>query len=256
MPNNTNELLDAMNQIFVLGSDVTKAPYIQNDPKTGQHQIFVFSSSSDVADFIDTKTTKHLRYLSTAVPKTEIKRMFPLFARLGVDTVVLKKDTAAQPISIPLKEFLTEEEKGIHANPALSRAAIYLAQETRQRKTDITAEALKSADQNFWEALKKSQILVAVLPPHEKIKQAKKENLQFPALRYGNGDRFIPAFTDEVELNDYNRRNNSNFQAIRVPFIQLRSIYVDGLKGFMLNPHNLIQPIFYTRLEEEMKNMK
>ena len=108
-------------------------------------------------------------------------------------------------------------------NPQLQLTAIYFMQELRKQEKTKSMQELKAMEEEMMVNIHRGKYLVPI-----------QDKNKVPFMKYDNGDIYQPIFTDAGEFTKFNRENN--FQAVAMPFENLKKIVMDQSKGVVINP--------------------
>ena len=222
------EKLRSLDEICVNISKYTRMPFIYCEPETFDDQVFVYCSEEAAKDAAARFAEEHAQMNVGKIKKEKFLNFYVGLYLLGVNAVVL--DDGEQQVSIQLPDLVTRPDYSklpeghiVVENPQLQLTAIYFMQELRKPEKTKTMQELKAMEEEMMVNVQRGKYLV---PLQDKNK--------IPFMKYENGDTYQPIFTDAGEFSKFNKDNA--FQAVAMPFENLKKIVLEQAKGIVINP--------------------
>lgn len=222
------EKLRTVDEIYITLSRYTKMPFVYCEPETFDDQIFVYTSEEAAKEGAARFAEEHAEMNVAKIRKEKFLNFYVGLYLIGVNAVVV--DDGEQQISIQLGELVTRpdysklpEGRIVVENPQLQLTAIYFMQELRKQEKTKSMQELKAMEEEMMVNIHRGKYLVPI-----------QDKNKVPFMKYDNGDIYQPIFTDAGEFTKFNRENN--FQAVAMPFENLKKIVMDQSKGVVINP--------------------
>lgn len=263
------EEVRGLKEAYVLFSPLTNMPYVECEEVDYNDQIRMYAKKEDAeaaaGELEDEGIRVVVRELKTVEvqipvkadePDGEKRRMYLNQVRqhlgilpfLGVNAICYKP-AEGEAVCVELSSVLPEDfEKKIMGNsfyqPNLQLTGLYLMQEARRKKEYVDMKRLKELDEEYSSNLAKSRLIVAVLLPEGKEKEAKPDlrDCRFPYLKHQSGDIFFPLFSDIWEFQKY-AEGKKGMRPIQVPFHEITRFWVKDAKAYMINPMGYSLPL-------------
>lgn len=231
---------------LVLGSRITKHPFIVWDKEGGEDQIYAFTSEEKFKEKEKEYRTDKYAMLGIKVEQKSMKQFFIDLYSYGVSQIVVVNDEGEHAVKmenvIPKPDFskLPENQQPL-LNPSLEISVLYFLQEFTR---DIPMEEktnLRELEEEMAVNIARSKYLLPVRMTVEMPKDwdGKLEDGTFdiPYLANKEGEFYLPIFGDVVEFNKFNVQNN--MQATIVPIEQIQKMLVGKCQGAVLNPASM-----------------
>lgn len=227
-------------ELYVIFSACTRAPYVLCDPETFDDEVFVFfdleKAKKEAARFLAEKTP-------VTVAKLENRQLLLFYTSLytmGVNAMSV--DTEEGKCLVQLSDFVkragTDEQpdgKVWVENPALHLTALYYMQEFRKKPGQEADPKLKELQEEIASNFTKGSYVVAV----------QKEGNGIPLVKLNKEELFQPIFTDILEFQKFNRENNLRPLVIKAD--KIPQALPKEAKGIVLNPMGVNMPLTITR---------
>ena len=222
----------------------TRMPFLYCDPVSYADQVWIFADEDGLKEFIARFAGKKLPLLGTPVRKAQFTGFFGSLLHIGVTEIVFTENGASVPI--PIEQIVTfKDMSGIPEalrpleNPQLMLTGIYMMQEVARKVPQSEKEDLNDLQEEFLVNLARSRFLIPVQVksgPGSQEEKLKKQQFTFVNLQMKNGDRYLPAFSDNMEYQKFTQQQKKSLQVIMLPFAGLKPALPKGSKGFLLNP--------------------
>ena len=195
---------------LVLGSRITKHPFIVWDKDGGEDQIYAFTSEEKFKEKEKEYRQDKYAMLGIKVEQKSMKQFFIDLYSYGVSQIVVVSDEEEYPVKmenvIPKPDFsrLPEKQQPL-LNPSLQISVLYFLQEFTR---DIPMEektTLRDLEEEMAVNIARAKYLLPVRLTKEMPKDwdGKLEDGSFdiPYLANKEGEFFLPIFGDVVEFN-------------------------------------------------------
>lgn len=231
-------------ELFVMMSGCTKAPYIVCDEETFDDQVLLFTKA-------ETAQEKAKQLLSERIPVglAKLEKQSLLFFctslfTMGVNALLV--DDGESRDCIQVADFVKrkdpstlEEGKVWVENPELHLTALYYMQELRRMEKPVMTEQMMEWQEEIAAYFGRGRYLVA-LPV---------EGKGIPLVKAKNGEVFQPIFTDAMEYEKFNREKK--FRAVVVESAKLSQLLPAEAQGVILNPLGVNMPLNIKRSTPE-----
>ena len=220
--------LQTSKELYVLMSPCTKLPFVVCDEETADDQIFIYENTADIE-------REAKRFIEKKQPvqfmKIDNKGFLGFYSNLftmGVNCIVLngftENEYRVQIAELVKRPGSNQPEKSPWIeNPALHLTAIYFMQEVRRQKLTEMPEECKEMMEEILRNFEKGKFIAVY-----------KENEGAPLLKLQNGDVYQPIFTDLIEFQKFNKKQE--FKAVGTTSAGLLKMLAKEAKGFTINP--------------------
>lgn len=216
-------------EIYTIASMCTKMVYVQCDAETFDDEVFVFLKLEDAQKAAQILAAKKEPVSLVKVDNKQLLRFFSNLYSIGVNCVVVDKDTDHRQ-SFQLREIVHRaEEKELPdgkirvENPELVLTAVYLMQKTLRLRQNMGEQEIKDLQDEIMAHFFKGRYIVAF-----------EADKGIPLLKDKNGDAYQPVFTDIMEFQKFNRENR--FRTAVIPAEKLPELLAPETKGVTINP--------------------
>lgn len=229
-------------ELFILYSGATRCPYVMCDPETCDDTASVYFTE-DAAK----AAAEVLRGAKNAVNVVRLEsRHFLLFYTslytMGINALAVNQDGVRTLIQLSevVNRAKPEEKEGKVwiENPSLHLTALYLMQEVRRQPGKGQEESVKALLEEAIADFAKGRFIQPVTGEHKAV----------PLVQLPNGEKYQPVFTDIMEFEKFNRKNQ--FQALVVDGAKIPRILVKEAVGVAVNPLGVNLPLKITRPQQ------
>lgn len=228
------------NEIYVILSKCTRAPFVWCDTESFDDEIFVYFEETAAKEKAEALNQMGQPVTFVKVPN---KNFLPFYAGLfpmGVNAIVIDGDTE-QALTIQLEELVRKPDasklpKGqLHVeNPSLHLTGLYFMQELRREKRTELTEALKEMQQELLSHYAEGTYIIAV---HG-------ENTGVVLLKNPQGVPALPIFTDIQEFQKFQMVNkNETVKPAIVKAENIVNLLPPDASTVVLNPFGMNVPL-------------
>lgn len=230
-------------QVYFLMSGCTRAPYVYCCPETYDDAVFMFLKEEDAK----AKATQLAQdKVPIGVAKMENRQLLIFFTSLftmGVNALCLIQDgketliQLGEMVSRKTPEQLPDGKVWIE-NPQLHLTSLYYAQELRRPEDKRDTKQLAELQEEIMADFRKARFIVAV----------QKEGKGTPLIRMKDETTYLPAFTDILEFQKFNREDQ--FRPLVVEAEKIAKVLPEGAKGVVINPLGANLPLMIKKPQE------
>ena len=235
-----------LNELFVLFSTSTRAPFISCNEETFDDEVYVFTNEDDAKKIAGDLTEKKYPVSVIKVPKAQINNFLATLHSYDVNSVVLY--IGDEKNSVPVEQFVKKpdidkliNDKVPRINPDLQITAIYFLQEARRKheRTQEESRKLMEMEEEMAVNLFRSRFIVALditgmnqkFDPRDKTRRYK-----LITVSTKEGEMYLPCFSDLNEFTKFSQANKKGkFHLMAIPYDKLSEFCKDA-KGIVINP--------------------
>ena len=243
MPNELDPALVAVftkmkdaEELYVIMSGCTKAPYVVCDEETFDDQILMFLNEAAAQEKARALFAEKIPVGIAKIAKQGLLFFCSTLFTMGVIALLVSDGESTERVQV--SDFVKrkdpntlEEGKVWIENPELHLTALYYMQELRRMERPVMNEQMMEWQEEISVNFNRGKFLVAI-PQEEK---------GIPLVKSKNGDIFQPIFTDAMEFEKFNREKK--FRAIVVESAKLSQILPQEAQGVILNPLGVNMPL-------------
>lgn len=241
-------MMDLVNResFLVLGSRITKHPFIIWNQEAGEDQIYIFTSEDKFKE-------KEMQYrkdkyatLGIKVEPKSYKQFFIDLYSYGVSQIVIVSDEEEYPVAIenviPQPDFssLPENQRPL-LNPPLQISVLYFLQEFTRDIPMEEKKNLRALEEEMAANIARGKYMLPIRMtaelPEDWDGRLIDGTYDIPYLANPDGEFFLPIFGDVVEFNKFNVQGN--LQATIIPIEQVQKMTVGKCQGAVLNPASM-----------------
>ncbi|MBQ1171761.1 MAG: SseB family protein [Lachnospiraceae bacterium] len=248
---------------LVLGSRITKHPFIVWDKEGGEDQIYIFTSEEKFKEKEKEFRADKYAMFGINVEQKSMKKFFIDLYSYGVSQVVIVSDEEEYAIKmeniIPKPDFSKyPENQQPLLNPSLEISVLYFLQEfTRDMPIEEKKELIELEEEMAANIARAKYLLPVRLteePPKDWDGKLKEGTFDIPYLSNSEGEMYLPIFADVVEFSKFNVQND--MKATIVSIEQIQKMLVGKCLGTVLNPASMGFRLMTKTLDNILKKVK
>ncbi len=229
-------------QFFALYSAATNMPFVICDPESFNDQVWLFDTAEQLQDFAKSYTEEKTPLKGIQYPNKNFLGFFSMLYTIGVNELVFVGENGKQTLLLedlvrrPDYSNRPKEQQPI-LNPELQLTGLYFMQEATRQVPNEEKKKLPELEEELCANMMKARYMMPIElleGPESDVDKLKQRKFRLPILKNKNGDVMQPIFTDPNEFKKFNKENK--FQAIAVPFNNLKKLMIKDVKAYLLNP--------------------
>jgi hypothetical protein len=227
--------LPTIDDYFVIFCDFTKMPYVECDLETYDDKVFVFldkkMADAFVADYKEDKMILSVHKIARA----QIRDFFAILITDGINMISFRgEETHELQLNQIITRKLKEGAPQPLENPTLQISMMYFMQAVRTAETQEEQMITRQYEEEMMVNIARAHYLVPSRELEETDEEGNKK-VALMQLKNGNGDLFIPLFTDLNEFFKSNREEGTTRFTI-VGFDKIKQMNFQNCSGFIINP--------------------
>ncbi|MBQ8116625.1 MAG: SseB family protein [Lachnospiraceae bacterium] len=223
--------------LYPIFCNFSRMPYIECDNDTCSDKAIIFTDEENAKRFTESYKDSRQSLSVVTIKKESILYFLASLYSAGFDMIDFYDgdDIHSYTLDQIVNRTLQPGMKKPVENPALQLSIMYFLQIVHIANTEEEREESRDREEEMMANIARAVYMVPFSKREEEEDESVGNKVSLLQLTSGNGETFIPLFTDMDEfLKIRPKEGTTNF--LPMGFKQIRTIKLDNTSGFIINP--------------------